>query len=74
MGSALWIWPALSTTPVSPPATSLMLATLKHFGHSERIRLQLMHSEHCAYRGTFDENGVNHFGKLVEDFIRAFPV
>lgn len=53
--------------------TMLMLATLKHFGHSEKIRLQLMHAEHCAYRGTFDENGINHFGKLVEDFVREFP-
>lgn len=49
--------------------TQLLISTLKHFGHTENVTLQIMHSTHCAYVRKGDENGVSIFGPIVEKFI-----
>ncbi len=52
-----------------PEQTSLVLATLKHFGHTENITTQLMHGTHCAYDSRIDEDGKPALGKLICDFL-----
>ena len=50
--------------------TVLMISTLKHFGYGEdKVRLRLMHGDHCAYVARLDEKGDSVFGKMVCDFI-----
>ncbi len=49
--------------------TMLLMSTLKHFGHTENVKLQVMNSTHCAYIGKADEQGVSIFGKLIADYI-----
>lgn len=49
--------------------TLLMLSTLKHFGHSDKVVFKLMNGTHCAYIDKKDENGESIFGKIVLDFI-----
>ena len=49
--------------------TMLVMSTLKHFGHTDNVKLQVMHSTHCAYIRKADEQGVSIFGKLIADFI-----
>lgn len=43
----------------------LLISTLKHFGHTENVTLQVMHGTHCAYVKRVDENGDSILGKLV---------
>lgn len=38
-------------------------------GHTENVKLQVMHSTHCGYIRKADEKGESIFGKLIEDFI-----
>ena len=47
----------------------LLISTLKHFGHTENVTLQVMHGTHCAYVMKSDENGDNILGKLILEFI-----
>lgn len=49
--------------------TMLLISTLKHFGYTEGIQLQVMHSNHCGYVDSVDQNGDSVFGKLVLPFI-----
>ena len=49
--------------------TLLVMSTLKHFGHTDNVKLQVMHSTHCAYIRKADEQGKSIFGKLISDFI-----
>lgn len=49
--------------------TQLLMSTLKHFGHTESVALQVMSSTHCAYIGKADETGVSVFGQLISRFI-----
>ena len=49
--------------------TMLLVSTLKHFGHTENVKLNVMHGTHCAYVNTVDENGDSILGKLVLEFI-----
>ena len=49
--------------------TMLLVSTLKHFGHTENVQLQVMASTHCAYVGKADEHGESIFGNLVHQFI-----
>ena len=47
----------------------LVVSTLKHFGHSEKVQLKVMNGTHCAYVNAVDENGKSVFGKMVLAFI-----
>ena len=49
--------------------TMLMLNVLEHFGHTENIYLEKMHSKHCEYVYKADENGVSIFGQKIISFI-----
>lgn len=49
--------------------TLLLVSTLKHFGHDEKVQLQVMHGTHCAYVFRTDEKGESCLGKLVYQFI-----
>lgn len=51
--------------------TMLMLSTLKHFGHSEKVHLKVMNGKHCAYVNAVDPNGKSVFGKIVAEFING---
>ena len=49
--------------------TRLLVSTLRNFGYTENIYLQMMHGKHCAYTGAVDENGDSIFGKLALEYI-----
>ena len=49
--------------------TMLLISTLGHFGHKDKVTLKLMNGKHCAYCNALDENGVSIFGKIIYDFI-----
>ena len=49
--------------------TMLLMSTLKHFGHTENVKLTIMHGKHCAYVRAVDENDDSIFGKLVLELI-----
>ncbi|MBR6791258.1 MAG: alpha/beta hydrolase [Oscillospiraceae bacterium] len=49
--------------------TKLVLATLKHFGHSGYDCVE-MHGTHCAYVGAVDEKGESVFAKMISEYIR----
>lgn len=50
--------------------TMLLVSTLKHFGHSEKVYLKIVNGSHCAYVNAIDQNGESVFGKLVREFIK----
>ena len=50
--------------------TMLVMSTLKHFGHTENVKLQVMHSTHCAYIKKVDENNISIFGEMIGRFIQ----
>ena len=49
--------------------TELLISTLKHFGHGDKITYKLMHGNHCAYVEAENQDGDGGFGKTVVDFI-----
>ncbi len=51
--------------------TMLLVSTLKHFGHSERVQLKVMNGKHCAYVNEADQNGESVFGKIAAAFIKG---
>ncbi len=50
--------------------TMLLVSTLKHFGHSEKVQLKVMSGKHCAYVKAVCQNGESVFGKIVTSFIK----
>ena len=50
--------------------TMLLAATLKHFGHTENVRLKLMHGTHCAYTNAADPDGNSVLGQLVLEWMQ----
>ena len=51
--------------------TQLLISTLKHFGHADKVTYKLMHGNHCAYVEADTQAEENGFGKTVADFILA---
>lgn len=49
--------------------TQLLMTTLKHFGHGDKITYKLMHGNHCAYVEAETQDGDGGFGQAVADFI-----
>ena len=49
--------------------TMLLVSTLKHFDHFEKMQLKVMNGTHCAYVGATDQNGESVIGKLIAEFI-----
>ena len=52
--------------------TMLMINTLNHFGHKEKVFLEVMQSNHCEYVGETDENGEGVLGKVILKFLEKF--
>lgn len=51
--------------------TQLLMSTLKHFGHEDKVSYKLMHGKHCAYVYQKDDDGEGVFGKMVGEFIKT---
>ena len=49
--------------------TILLARTLEHFGHSDRVFLDVQHGTHCAYVCQKDEDGEGVFGKIILSFL-----
>lgn len=49
--------------------TMLLVSTLKHFDHFEKVQLKVINGTHCAYIGATDKNEESVLGKLVTEFI-----
>ncbi|MBO7762620.1 MAG: alpha/beta hydrolase [Clostridia bacterium] len=56
-----------------PEQTTLLLSTLRHFGHTEEsgVYYRLMHGTHCSYVYETDEDGEGVFGKMIAEFIET---
>ncbi len=53
--------------------TQLLISTLKHFGHGDKVDYRLVeNSSHCAYLKKDDEDGMNLFAKMVCEYISKF--
>ena len=50
--------------------TMLMVKTLAHFGHSEKVFLHEQHGKHCEYVSKRNENGEGILGTIILDFIQ----
>ena len=51
--------------------TMLLVSTMKHFGHSEKVKLEIIKGKHCAYVYALDQNGESVFGTMVTAFIKG---
>lgn len=49
--------------------TMLMVKTLEHFGHKDKVFLKVMHGSHCDYVYKTDENGEGKLGVIINEFI-----
>lgn len=49
--------------------TQLLVSTLDHFGHAEKVQCTVMNGTHCAYINAADQNGESVFGKIIHGFI-----
>ena len=49
--------------------TMLMINTMQHFGHKDKVFLEVMHGGHCEYVGKEDENGEGILGNLIVNFV-----
>jgi hypothetical protein len=53
-----------------PEQTSLMISTLKHFGHTDdKVSLIVRHGKHCHYVRSEEANGENSLAVMIADFI-----
>lgn len=52
--------------------TMLMINVLKHFGHGEKVFLEVRHGKHCEYVSKADDSGEGIFGNIVSSFIDKF--
>ena len=49
--------------------TMLMVKTMEHFGHAQKVYCEVMHGKHCEYVRKKDENGDGVFANLVLSFL-----
>lgn len=49
--------------------TMLMVKTLEHFGHADKVQTQVMNGTHCAYVRKADEDGEGILGKLILSYL-----
>ena len=49
--------------------TMLMIKTLEHFGHKEKVALSVQNGKHCKYVSRIDEDGESAFAKIVLSFV-----
>lgn len=60
--------------PTRYDQTMLLAATLREFGHGEKIKVKIMHGVHCSYVDRIDEKGDVVFGKIVCDYIKKIKL
>lgn len=51
--------------------TELLVSTLKHFGHENKVTLKVMHGKHCQYVNQNDDDGNNILSKIVYEYINS---
>lgn len=51
--------------------TKMIVKTLEHFGHTEKVFYKEMHGNHCEYVSASDSQGEGIFGNIVLEFIKA---
>ena len=49
--------------------TMLMVKTLEHFGHADKVQTQVMNGKHCAYVYKADEDGEGILAKVILSFL-----
>jgi acetyl esterase/lipase len=49
--------------------TMLMVKTLEHFGHADKVQTQVMNGKHCAYVYKADENGEGILAKVILSYL-----
>ena len=49
--------------------TMLMVKTLEHFGHADKVQTQVMNGKHCAYVYKADEDGEGIFAKVILSYL-----
>lgn len=49
--------------------TMLMVKTLEHFGHADKVHTQVMHGSHCAYVYKADEDGEGVLAKVILSYL-----
>lgn len=49
--------------------TLLLVSTLKHFGHADKVQLMIMNGKHCAYVFRTDEKGDSVLGQIICQYI-----
>ena len=49
--------------------TILMVKTLQHFGHGDKVEFTLQHGGHCQYVYEEDENGEGRFGVIILEYL-----
>ena len=49
--------------------TMLMVKTLEHFGHTDKVQTQVMHGSHCAYVYKADEDGEGILAKVILSYL-----
>lgn len=54
--------------------TMLMVKTLEHFGHKEKVYTQVMNGKHCAYVYKTDEDGEGVFAKVILSFLEKLQL
>ncbi len=50
--------------------TMLMINVLQHFGHKEKVFLEVLQGKHCAHTYQADENGEGVLGKIIISFLK----
>ena len=54
--------------------TVLMVKTLEHFGHTEKVGFELKHGDHCRYVYEADENGEGKFANIMLEFLEKMNI
>ena len=54
--------------------TMLMVKTLEHFGHADKVQTQVMNGKHCAYVYTADEDGEGILAKVILSYLEKIKL
>ena len=49
--------------------TLLTVSTLKHFGHGDKVSLEIIHGGHCEQDNRNNADGDNELGAIVKGYI-----
>jgi acetyl esterase/lipase len=54
--------------------TMLMVKTLEHFGHADKVQTQVMNGKHCAYVYKADEDGEGILAKVILSYLKKIKL